>query len=131
MGISAVTLMGIHPGDFSKTADTCTGATLMPGGSCGISVKFTPTALGSRSGAILVTSNAPGSSHFAPLSGTGKPGAPLAVTVLTPNGGEKLFTGSLYNIEFSATPGALPLNKFEIQFSQDGGVSFTPYQAAL
>ena len=56
-------------GDFAQT-NAC-GATLAPSATCTISVTFSPTALGARSGAVSVTSNAAGSPHTAALSGTG------------------------------------------------------------
>lgn len=56
-------------GDFSQS-NTC-GATLGAGLTCTITVTFTPTAVGLRTGAITVTDNAAGSPHTAALSGTG------------------------------------------------------------
>jgi len=60
-------------GDFAQT-NTC-GATLAVSAACTISVTFTPTALGVRSGAVSVTSDAAGSPHTAVLGGSGA-GAP-------------------------------------------------------
>jgi FG-GAP-like repeat/Cep192 domain 4/Abnormal spindle-like microcephaly-assoc'd, ASPM-SPD-2-Hydin/HYDIN/CFA65/VesB-like, Ig-like domain len=56
-------------GDFSQT-NTCS-APLPAGISCTISVTFTPTAAGERSGAISITDNATGSPQTVALSGTG------------------------------------------------------------
>jgi hypothetical protein len=56
-------------GDFAET-NTC-GASLPAGMTCTISVTFTPTATGARSGTITVTDNANGSPRTAPLTGTG------------------------------------------------------------
>jgi len=61
-------------GDFAQT-NTC-GATLAALASCVINVTFTPTAPGARSGAVTVTSNAPGSPHASTLSGTGTAAPP-------------------------------------------------------
>jgi hypothetical protein len=62
--------------DYSQTND-CAGG-LAASGSCTITVTFTPTARGNRTGAITITSDAPGSPHSASLSGTGFLPASLA-----------------------------------------------------
>ncbi|HMD97173.1 MAG TPA: choice-of-anchor D domain-containing protein [Terriglobia bacterium] len=73
--ISTVTLGGTNAGDFAKSADTCTGATVAPNGTCTVSVTFAPTATGSRSAALNFTDNASNSPQTVALSGTGT--APL------------------------------------------------------
>ncbi|HXR96360.1 MAG TPA: choice-of-anchor D domain-containing protein [Terriglobales bacterium] len=56
-------------GDFAQT-NTC-GTSLAAGANCAISVTFTPTTSGARSGAITLVDNAAGSPQSAALSGTG------------------------------------------------------------
>jgi Abnormal spindle-like microcephaly-assoc'd, ASPM-SPD-2-Hydin len=63
--VSTVTLAGGNPDQFAISADTCLGATLTEapvaggvGGSCTISVSFTPTSQGNKTGRIVVTSGA-------------------------------------------------------------------------
>jgi hypothetical protein len=56
-------------GDFALT-NSC-GSGLGAGGLCSISVVFTPTVGGARTGAITITSNAPTSPHTVGLSGIG------------------------------------------------------------
>jgi len=71
-------------GDFAQT-NAC-GSTLAATASCTISVTFTPTAVGARSGSVSVASNAAGSPHSSNLGGTGvavpppppPPGTPAA-----------------------------------------------------
>jgi hypothetical protein len=46
-------------------------ATLPPGEACEVKVQFKPTALGARTGALTVASNAAGSPHAVTLTGTG------------------------------------------------------------
>ena len=48
-----------------------TAGTVAPGGCCTLSVTFTPTATGTRTGAITITDDAPGSPHKLLLTGTG------------------------------------------------------------
>jgi len=56
-------------GDFSQT-NTC-GSSLAAEASCTISVTFKPTQSGSRTGAVSITDNAPGSPQTVSLTGTG------------------------------------------------------------
>ena len=58
-------------GDFSVSATTC-GTSLAAKTKCTISVEFTPTATGVRSGTLKVTDNAVDSPQTSNLSGTGK-----------------------------------------------------------
>jgi len=71
-------------GDFTRTF-TCL-STLAPGASCSISVSFTPTALGLRSGTLMITDNAVGSPQTVALGGTGTANSPFAVLTTTTNG---------------------------------------------
>jgi hypothetical protein len=80
LSISGITASG----DFSQT-NNC-GSTLAASASCSISVIFTPTASGTRSGAISVSDNAPASPQAVALSGTGvvlTPAVSLSPTSLT------------------------------------------------
>ena len=63
-------------GDFAHT-NTC-GPSIAAGASCTVSVTFHPTAVGSRTGTLTVTSNASNSPTTASLSGTGAGSANLA-----------------------------------------------------
>jgi hypothetical protein len=69
-GSSAVSVSSVAAsGPFSQ-ANTC-GTSIAAGGSCTVSVKFTPTATGSASGSLSVASSAPGGPLTVALSGTG------------------------------------------------------------
>jgi len=65
-------------GAFALTASTkpC-GSTLAVSKSCKIEVTFTPTQVGTNSGAITITDNAPNSPQSVPLTGTGAAGVTL------------------------------------------------------
>ena len=80
LNISAISITGVNAADFSKTT-TC-GSTLAPGANCTITVRFTPSALGTRSATLAVSDDAPLSPQTVDLNGTGVNSAP-AVT-LTP-----------------------------------------------
>jgi ASPM-SPD-2-Hydin domain-containing protein len=66
LAISSITCTG----DFTQT-NTC-GTSVAPGTSCTISVTFTPTAGGMRTGTIRISDNALGSPQQVSLSGTGQ-----------------------------------------------------------
>jgi sugar lactone lactonase YvrE len=70
-------------GDFSETTEC--GSSVPAGGSCTISVTFTPTAAGTRTGTLTVSDNAPGSPQTVSLSGTGI--GPPTLTSISPNSG--------------------------------------------
>jgi len=70
----SVALTGISistTGDFSASATTCT-TSLAAKSSCTISVVFTPTATGTRTGTLQVSDSAVGSPQTSSLTGTGK-----------------------------------------------------------
>jgi hypothetical protein len=68
--ITSIAVTGGNAGDFAET-NGC-GASLGSGASCQIKVTFAPTASGTRSAAVSVSDNAPGSPQVAALSGTGQ-----------------------------------------------------------
>jgi Abnormal spindle-like microcephaly-assoc'd, ASPM-SPD-2-Hydin len=77
-------------GDFAET-NTC-GASLPAGMTCTISVTFTPTAMGARTGTITVTDNANGSPRTVPLTGTGSDFTVTApASVMVPRGSSQMF----------------------------------------
>jgi alpha-tubulin suppressor-like RCC1 family protein len=121
MSVEGVVLLGTQAGDFAKTTDNCSLTTVPAGGACTMLVKFTPAAAGSRSAAFLVSTNAPRSPHLIPLSGTGTQEG--SVTVLHPNGGEILFTGTSSRIDWTAPDGVF--SSFDVKFSSNGGAGFT------
>jgi uncharacterized repeat protein (TIGR03803 family) len=58
-------------GNFAISANTCTGATLISGKKCEVSVTFTPAALGLQTGTLSFTDNAGTNPQTVALSGTG------------------------------------------------------------
>lgn len=70
-GNASLSITGISAtGDFAET-NTCGGAVLA-GANCTISVTFTPTAAGSRTGSVTIADNAAGSPHTINATGTGQ-----------------------------------------------------------
>jgi Bacterial Ig-like domain (group 3)/FG-GAP-like repeat/Abnormal spindle-like microcephaly-assoc'd, ASPM-SPD-2-Hydin len=69
--ITSIAITGTDPGDFADT-NTC-GNKLAAGGSCFITVTFTPAANGARTADISVSDNGGGSPQTVVLSGSGTP----------------------------------------------------------
>jgi hypothetical protein len=67
-----ITIVGTNAPDFAISSTTCT-STLAKGASCTISVTFTPTAIGLRTGNVSVADDGGGSPQTVALSGTGTP----------------------------------------------------------
>ncbi len=73
-GSQSLEISGVSAsGDFAAT-NNCS-STLAAGTSCNISVRFTPTAVGARTGTLTLTDNAAGSPQTINLTGTGTSGA--------------------------------------------------------
>jgi hypothetical protein len=80
-------------GDFASVSNC--GTSVASGASCGVSVTFTPTAIGARTGTLTFTEDAAGSPHVITLNGTGQ--AAPATTGGTPAGS--------YTLTISGTAG--------------------------
>ena len=68
LGILNLTNIAVT-GPFGQT-NTC-GTSLNPGGSCSFAVTFSPTTIGTLTGSVSITDNAPNSPHNISLNGTG------------------------------------------------------------
>ena len=84
ISISAVTINGTNAGDFAKSADSCSGATVIHNGTCSVSVTFTPRATGGRSAALNFIDSAPNSPQTVSLTGDLTQSTP-AITSLSPS----------------------------------------------
>src|SRR4051812_8750492 len=86
LAISGVTLGGANAGDYAITSNTCAGANVAAGGSCNVSVTFTPGATGPRSATLPFADNTATASHVVALTGNGTtapaPAAPSAPAVV-------------------------------------------------
>ncbi len=69
-GTATLKISSISPsGDFAVTHNC--GATVVAGANCALSITFTPTAAGARTGSITITDNASPATQTISLSGTG------------------------------------------------------------
>jgi len=72
---ATVSMVGLTGADFNILSDNCSLVSVLPQMSCPITVVFTPTALGARTGTLWAVSS--GFSQSATLTGTGVPGFTL------------------------------------------------------
>jgi hypothetical protein len=84
-GTLTITSIGVTGSDSSEFAETNTcGASVPAGGSCKITVTFTPTTTGTQTASVSITDNAPNSPQSLPLSGVGVlPAVTFSPTSLT------------------------------------------------
>jgi hypothetical protein len=127
LNISSITTSG----DFAQTTSTkpC-GSTLAAGKNCIVKVTFTPTALGTRTGSLTFTDNAPTSPQTVALSGTGSVQARLTPVSATyakqavgTTSAAKLFT--LHNLQ------GVSLTGISISTTGDYAVSATTCGTSL
>jgi len=78
MHIWQIAILGVNPGDFSKTT-TC-GSTLAVGAFCTVSVTIKPTATGARAALLLFSDDGAGSPQSVALTGTGQAAAVIPHT---------------------------------------------------
>jgi len=69
--ITAVSLAGNDPGDFSVSSTSCSGA-LTSGGKCSLGITFSPSAVGTRQAILELTDGAITSPQMITLTGSGK-----------------------------------------------------------
>jgi hypothetical protein len=72
--VAPVTLTGTNATNFTKSADTCSSATVATGKTCTISVTFSPSATGAYTASLNVFYVAPNGSQTVTLNGTGGTG---------------------------------------------------------
>src|SRR5439155_696453 len=118
--VSGVRITGTNSGDFAPT-NNCTAAVPV-GQTCSISVAFTPTATGTKSGVVAVADNAPGSPQTVPLSGTATaPAVSLSPSALTFAGQAVGTTSSQQTVKLSNTGNAtLTINSIALTGANAG-----------
>jgi streptogramin lyase len=111
--VSDVSVTGPNAGDFTKTTDTCSATTVAAGGgTCSVSVIFTPAGPGARSATLTFNDSAPEGHQAVSLSGTGQP----AAVAPPPSSGYWLAAtdGGIFNFGsagFFGSTGSVKLNK--------------------
>lgn len=141
--IQSVSTTGAHAVDFAIPSTTCAGASIAPGMTCAVQVTFRPSAIGARSGAIAIASNAPGSPASVPLAGSGSTTTAATIVLWAANvlpadvhgdweraaGSTAAGGAALRNPDRTrpkvAPAAASPANFFEARFTASSG---TPYR---
>jgi hypothetical protein len=67
-----VTLAGTDPGQFTITADGCSGQAVAPGGTCSVSVAAAPTSAGAKTATLRFADDATGAPHTVALAVLGR-----------------------------------------------------------
>jgi phosphatidylethanolamine-binding protein (PEBP) family uncharacterized protein len=122
LSISSLALMGTNPNDFAQS-NNC-GASVAAGANCTISVRFTPSASGSRTASLSITDNASGSPQTVSLSGTGA----LALASLSPTslafGNQSVGTTSTAQTLTLSNTGNAPLSITSLAFTGTNASDF-------
>ncbi|MGQ0570722.1 MAG: choice-of-anchor D domain-containing protein [Armatimonadota bacterium] len=71
--IRSIAFGGAHGSDYAKRADGCTGTTVLPGGTCRLTITFRPRGVGVRQAILTFESNAEGNPHVVRLGGADVP----------------------------------------------------------
>ena len=116
--ISSAVTRGTNALDFTEVNDGCSGLALAPGTSCSVSITFSPTATGTRSGTFIVTDNAADSPQTVPITATGSgTNSGLAINtrffacttgVCDVAPGSNVFVNNFFTTTFQASGGAAP-----------------------
>ncbi|MGQ0773545.1 MAG: choice-of-anchor D domain-containing protein [Pseudonocardiales bacterium] len=127
--VESLAISGVNAADFTVTAEMCLGRTLHAGDSCLVSVRFSPSDLGSRQGTLDVRYRGTGSPLPVPLLGVGERPPPRAFTSMP----EPLSFGP--NLPLSVSPpsavtvrntGAAPLTISAVGIPTDAGPAQFP-----
>jgi uncharacterized repeat protein (TIGR03803 family) len=116
LNITGITVTGLDPGDFAQS-NNCPPS-VASGGSCLITVTFTPTAQGLRTASVSITDNAPGSPQTVPLTGRGTffEWSPRSLNM----GDQPVSTSSVARTVTLTNAGSAPITLYSIEI---GGVN--------
>jgi Abnormal spindle-like microcephaly-assoc'd, ASPM-SPD-2-Hydin len=140
--VQSANLGGSDAGDFAVASNACGGQSVAPGGSCTVSVTFTPTAVGERTATLSVADNANPSPQTVTLSGDGtgtpdvtlnpSPPAPLNLTNNAPNGQVTLTnSGSAPLSVASVTLSGINASEFQKDADQCSGQTIDPGKSCV
>src|SRR5258708_16556784 len=99
---------GVLRGDFGFAGLGRCGSSVAAGASCTISVKFTPTAAGTRTGTLTLTDNASNSPQTISLTGIGSTTSAVAPSITTQPASRTVTAGQTAAFTVAAT-GTAPL----------------------
>jgi hypothetical protein len=121
LAISAVTLTGANSGDFTITGQTCTSLSPLAaaGGTCTITVTFSPTATGNRNATVQVADNASDSSTPQSFLVSGAGITPVATGLTHPWGIDHV-PNPVLHIVTTALPAAIHTDAYEASIVAGG-----------
>jgi hypothetical protein len=123
--INSAATRGTNALDFTEVNDGCSGLTLAAGTSCSVSINFSPTASGTRSGTLIVTDNAANSPQTVPITGTGS-GTTPALSINT-----QFMTCTNGVCDIGANRNVFVNNFFSTSFLVNGGTAPYTWTASL
>jgi hypothetical protein len=123
LAITTATLGGANDGDFAKTADTCTGATLSVHASCVVTVTFSPSAAGARAATITVTGPGAVGTRTIQLAGTGLD--PFSITSSVDFGGVPLASVATPKPASLTNYGSVPATVSSVSISGTDAADFS------
>jgi hypothetical protein len=136
-GAMAITNISLAVGGDYAVTVPCAVTTLAAGGSCSVTVSFTPTLGGARAGTLTVSSSDVSSPATVALTGTGAAGGSFTLSV---GGGQSasatVASGGPAAYNLAVTPvngfsGAVVLNCTAVVAAQDAYCSLTPSSVTL
>src|SRR6266478_7056635 len=107
-GSATLTFSAVFSGDFAFAGLGTCGSSVAAGASCTISVKFTPTAAGTRTGTLTLTDNASNSPQTISLTG-GSTTSAVAPSITTQPASQTVTAGQTATFSVAAT-GTAPLS---------------------
>jgi FtsP/CotA-like multicopper oxidase with cupredoxin domain len=117
LGITSIALTGTNPGDFSQTSNCPVGATLASGGSCRLTLRFVPTAVGVRAATVAITTN--------------DPGTPVTTVTTTGTGIQAAVTLTPISHDFGAVTARSTSAPFAFTLTNSGTASLTISRISL
>lgn len=81
--LTTISIGGTNGVDFAKVGTCANGATIAANGTCTIAITFAPSAMGTRSGSVAITSNAPTANIALSGSGVAVPTPQVSLTPLS------------------------------------------------
>ena len=119
LNISSIAFTGANTGDFSQT-NNC-GSSQGPGGTCTITVTFTPSALGARTALLNVNDDGPNSPQTASLTGTGI--SPVTLSASSLNFGNVLIGSNSSKPITLSNNQSVPLTNINVSISGSAAYS--------
>ena len=110
-------------GDFSLSSDGCSGTNLAPSANCVVSVVFTPTQTGTRTGTLTIVDDASNSPQKVTLSGKGILAKPTFSPAALHFGQQPVEVSSAPMTDTLTNPNSLPLSVTSVVPSGDYSVT--------